>query len=106
MRSALSTAPQPPEATVSLHRVAFGGGRSRSRHAPAEDLVAHAAQESALPLRLAGGLRLQLLDPRIGALERLILNQRRLHERRLRAVPVSVHQQYSAGDPWCRCRYP
>jgi hypothetical protein len=34
-----------------------------------------------LLLRLAGGLRLQLLDPRIGALERLILNQRRLHER-------------------------
>jgi hypothetical protein len=34
-----------------------------------------------LLLRLAGGLRLQLLDPRVGALECLILNQRRLHKR-------------------------
>jgi hypothetical protein len=44
-------------------------------------LVAHAVQESATLLRFAGCLRLQLLDPRIGALERLILNQRRLHQR-------------------------
>ena len=42
-----------------------------SRVALAEDLVAHAAQESTLLLRPAGSLRLQLLDPRIGALERL-----------------------------------
>jgi hypothetical protein len=32
-------------------------------------------------LRFASGLRPQLLDPRIGALECLILNQRRLHQR-------------------------
>ena len=37
--------------------------------------------KSALLSQLAGALRLQLLDPRIGALERLILNQRHLHER-------------------------
>jgi hypothetical protein len=34
-----------------------------------------------LLLHLAGSLRLQLLDARIGALECLILNQRRLHKR-------------------------
>jgi hypothetical protein len=30
-------------------------------------------------LLLAASLRLQFLDPRVGKLERLILNQRRLH---------------------------
>jgi hypothetical protein len=50
--------------------------------APAEHGVAHAVEETALWLLLvASDLRLQLLNARVGALERLIHDQRRLHQR-------------------------
>jgi hypothetical protein len=53
-----------------------------SRLAPAKDCIAHAVEEAAASLLLlAAHLRLQLLDAGVGALERLILDQRRLHKR-------------------------
>jgi hypothetical protein len=53
-----------------------------SRLAPAEDGVAHAVEEAAAPLSLlAADLRLQLFYAGVSALQRFILNQRRLHER-------------------------
>jgi hypothetical protein len=53
-----------------------------SRLALAKDGIAHAVEEAAASLLLlAVDLPLQLFNARVGALERLILNQRRLHKR-------------------------
>jgi hypothetical protein len=53
-----------------------------SRLAPATDGIAHAVEEAAASrLLLATDLRLQLFYTGVRALERLILNQRRLHKR-------------------------
>jgi hypothetical protein len=53
-----------------------------SRLAPAKDGVAHAVEEAAaLLLLLAADLRVQLFYAGVSALERLILNQRCLHQR-------------------------
>ena len=59
-----------------------GLGYGTARVAPAEHGVAHAVEEAAL-LRglLSAQLGLQLLDARIGALERLVHDQHRLHQR-------------------------
>src|SRR4029077_16714560 len=66
--------PPPPRAHV----------RDRAARLTEAERVAHAVEKAALPLlRLfaAAQLRLQFLDAGIGALERLILQQRRLHQR-------------------------
>src|SRR4029077_6782697 len=51
--------------------------------APAEHGVAHAVEEASLLLFLltAAELRLQFFDPRVGALERLVLDEGGLHQR-------------------------
>jgi hypothetical protein len=55
--------------------------RGASRFTPAEDDIAHIIQEAtASRLVLAADLRLQFLYACISAPERLVLNQRRLHE--------------------------
>src|SRR4029077_79823 len=57
--------------------------RPRAARIPEAERVAHAVEKAALPLlRLfaAAKFRLQFLDAGIGALERLVLQKRRLHQ--------------------------
>jgi hypothetical protein len=66
-----------------------------ARVAPSEHGVAHAVEEAArLRLLLAADLRLQLLDACIGALERLVHDQRRLHQR----VDCMRRPSHAIGD--------
>ena len=58
------------------------GWHGAPRVAPAKDGLAHAIEEAAaLLLLLAADLRLELFYAGVSALERLILNQCRLHKR-------------------------
>src|SRR5262249_29437909 len=63
-------------------RRAHGWDRT-ARLTPAEDRIPHAIEEASLLLRLfaAAELRLQFFDPRIGALECLILDKGSLDQR-------------------------
>jgi hypothetical protein len=53
------------------------------RLTPAGDRIAHAVEGASVLLALlpAAELSLQFFDPRIGALERLVLDESRLHQR-------------------------
>ena len=72
--------------------------RHRAARRAAAESLAHAVEETCRPLfRLRRGacLRLQFLDTCIGALERLVLQQRRLHQRvnGMRRAPQTVGDQ-------------